>query len=176
MRLLCALYYMILGQTTKESTAFFWSVYCKVRDGRRGLGQRFWSGVLHIIFRENGANVPVEAAIKECPCLPHGLQGIYISQGAEIGAGCTIFQQVTIGSNMLEGSKGYGAPVIGDHVFIGAGAKIIGNVHVGDNSRIGANCIVTCDVPANATVVMEHPRVIVHQDAHANEYKAYESH
>lgn len=167
---------MILGQSRKESTEFYWMVYCKVRDGQPGLARRFWGGVLHILYRENGANIPIEAQIAECPCLPHGLQGIYISQGAVIGVGCTIFQQVTIGSNMIAGSKGYGAPRIGDHVFIGVGAKVIGNVTIGSNSRIGANCVVTCDVPENATVVMEHPRVIVHADVNANEYKEYESH
>ena len=65
-----------------------------------------------------------------------------------------IFQQVTIGSNTLLDSKKYGAPTIGDNVYIGAGAKIIGNVQIGDNVRIGANAVVTKDVPPNTLVVM----------------------
>ena len=56
-----------------------------------------------------------------------------MSYMAKIGKNCTIFHQVTIGSNTLEGSKHYGAPTIGDNCFIGAGAKIIGKVKVGDN-------------------------------------------
>lgn len=72
-----------------------------------------------------------------------------------------IYQQVTIGSNDLQNSRGGGAPTIGNNCLIGAGAKIIGDVHVGNNVRIGANAIVVDDVPDNCTVVMNKPRVIV---------------
>lgn len=48
--------------------------------------------------------------------------------------------------------------------MIGAGAKIIGNVHVGNNVRIGANAIVVDDIPDNCTVVMNKPRVIVREN------------
>ena len=51
-----------------------------------------------------------------------------------------------------------GAPVIGDNVYIGAGAKIIGGVRIGNNVRIGAGCVVVEDVPDNCTVVMPKPR------------------
>lgn len=78
-----------------------------------------------------------------------------------MGENCTVYQQVVIGSNKIKESKGYGAPVIGNNVLIGAGVKIIGNVKIGDNVRIGANCCVTVDSPDNATVVMEKPRIIV---------------
>lgn len=101
---------------------------------------------------------------------PHGLAGIFISYGASIGEGCTIYHQVTIGSNTLPDSRGQGAPTIGKHVYIGAGAKIIGNVTVGDNARIGANAVVTFDVPANATVVQEAPRVILHDAPRDNTF------
>ncbi|MBQ1977727.1 MAG: serine O-acetyltransferase, partial [Ruminococcus sp.] len=69
--------------------------------------------------------------------------------------------QVVIGSNNDKDSKGYGAPVIGNNVLIGAGAKIIGNVKIGNNVKIGANCCVATDIPDNATVVMEKPRIII---------------
>ena len=105
---------------------------------------------------------------------PHGLAGIFISYGARVGKGCTIFHQVTIGSNTLPDSRGRGAPVIGDNVYIGAGAKIIGGVTVGDNARIGANCVVTFDVPANATVVQEAPRVILHDTPRDNTFLSWE--
>ena len=59
---------------------------------------------------------------------------------------------------------GGGAPTIGNNCLIGAGAKIIGNVHIGDNVRIGANAIVVDDVPDNCTVVMNKPRVIVRKN------------
>ena len=68
--------------------------------------------------------------------MPHGLYGVFISKDAEIGENCTIFHQVTIGSNRIEGSKHYGAPKIGNNVYIGAGAKIIGGITIGDNVNI----------------------------------------
>jgi serine O-acetyltransferase len=116
------------------------------------------------------------------PCLdrikpfatPHGLAGIFISYGATIGEGCTIFHQVTIGSNTLPGSRGRGCPTIGDNVYIGCGAKIIGNVRIGNNVRIGANCVVTQDVPDNATVVLEKPRVLVREEKQDNRFVWYE--
>lgn len=68
----------------------------------------------------------------------------------------TIFHQVTIGR-----SRGK-APVIGDNVFIGPGAKIFGGIRVGNNVKIGANCVVFQDVPDNSTVVLGKPRIIEH--------------
>ncbi len=96
--------------------------------------------------------------------------GIFISGGAKIGKNCTIFQQVTIGSNTLKGSKKIGAPIIGDNVYIGAGAKIIGNVVIGDNVRIGANAIVVNDIPDNATVVLDNIKVIMHNEVRDNKF------
>ena len=57
-----------------------------------------------------------------------------------------------------------GAPTIGRNCYIGAGAKIIGNVIVGNNVRIGTNAIVVNDIPDNCTVVMNKPRVIVRKN------------
>lgn len=94
------------------------------------------------------------------PMLPHDVKGIFISNQAKIGKNCTIFQQVTIGSNQLIDSKGYGASTIGDNCYIGAGAKIIGNVRVGNSCRIGANAVIVEDIPDNSTVVCDKPRII----------------
>lgn len=99
------------------------------------------------------------AEFAEAPHLPHGLNGIVISHNARIGKNCTIFHQVTIG----EGRGG--APVIGDNVLIGAGAKIIGHITLGNGARIGAGCVVTEDVPAGATAVMDKPRIIIRKEA-----------
>lgn len=95
------------------------------------------------------------AKFAECPYLPHGLNGIIVSNDAVIGKKCQIYHQVTIG-----GGNG-GSPVIGDNVLIGAGAKIIGSVKIGNNLKIGAGCIVVMDIPDNATVVMDKPRIII---------------
>lgn len=95
------------------------------------------------------------AAFAEPPHLPHGLNGIIISHNAVIGRNCTIFHQVTIGEG-----KG-GAPVIGDNVLVGAGARVIGGIRIGNNVNIGAGCIVTKDVPDGATVVSAENRMII---------------
>ena len=74
---------------------------------------------------------------------------IVISPGAVIGRNCTIRQGVTIGNRKSLDD----IPVIGDNVSIGAGAKILGAIHVGNNARIGANAVVICDVPDGCTAV-----------------------
>lgn len=100
-----------------------------------------------------GFFAPLSARFEAQPVFPHGLSGIFVSGGASIGKHCVIFQQVTIGSNTLAGSKRFGSPTIGRSVYIGAGAKIIGAISVGDGARIGADAVVTRDVPPFATVV-----------------------
>ena len=92
------------------------------------------------------------------PQLPHGINGLVVSHNVMVGKNCTIFHQVTIG----EGRSG--APVIGDNVMIGAGAKVIGGIHIGNGVRIGAGCVVTNDVPDGATVVLEKPRIIIRKE------------
>ena len=84
--------------------------------------------------------------------LPHTVGTVI---GAErIGDNCTIMQGVTLGAS--EPDMGFTAslrPVIGNEVFIGAGAKVIGRVHIGDHAKIGANAVVLRDVPAHSVAV-----------------------
>lgn len=91
------------------------------------------------------------------PWLPHNLRGIHISDQAVIGKNCTIYHQVTVGIAEAGGK----APVIGDNCILGAGCKIIGDIRIGNNVKIGANCVVHFDVPDNATVVCEKARIIL---------------
>lgn len=112
-----------------------------------------------LINRKSNSGIPINKNVNEFYA-PHGLSGIYISKKAVIGKSCTIFHQVTIGSNDLKDSKYYGSPKIGNNVYIGAGAKIIGNINVGNNVRIGANCVVFKDVPDNVTIVLGEPRIL----------------
>lgn len=93
-----------------------------------------------------GTHMGFGAKFEGIPKLPHGLYGIFVSHNAIIGKNCTIFHQVTIG----EGKNG--APIVGDNVLIGAGAKIIGNVHIGNNAKIGVNAVIVHDVPDGAVV------------------------
>ena len=112
------------------------------------------------ILRNHCSHVGIHSSFQSEPILPHGLYGIFISNGATIGKNCVIFHQVTIGSNTLEDSKGRGAPTVGDNVYIGAGAKIIGRVKIGNNVRIGANCVVVENIPDDCVVVLNKPRIL----------------
>ncbi|MGE3623093.1 MAG: serine acetyltransferase [Bdellovibrionales bacterium] len=106
-----------------------------------------------------GSFIPFAAKFDGQPCFPHGIHGIFISGGAKIGRNCVIFQHVTIGSNTIPSSRSCGFPVLGDNCYIGAGAKIIGNVNIGHNVRIGANAVVYKDVPPNS-VVLNGPQIV----------------
>ena len=105
-----------------------------------------------------GTHIGYGATFDSIPKFPHGLYGIIVSHNARIGKNATIFHQVTIG----EGTGG--APTIGDNCLIGAGAKITGNIHIGNNVKIGTNCVVVEDIPDNATVVLSKPRIIIRED------------
>ena len=112
------------------------------------------------LMHSYGCEIPLNVEIPDSTVFPHQYYGIFISGWAKIGENCTIFQHVTIGSNTLSDTLHPGAPIIGDNVYIGSGAKLVGGVSVGNNVRIGANCIVFKDIPDNSTVVMQAPRII----------------
>lgn len=99
----------------------------------------FWAAI-------TGADIPIACKIGGGLLIPHP-NGIVIHPDAVIGPNCLIFQQVTIGS-----SKG-GVPIIGGHVDIGAGAKLLGNINIENHARIGANAVVLMDVPSNCTAI-----------------------
>ncbi|WP_448567847.1 serine O-acetyltransferase [Thalassotalea ganghwensis] len=82
----------------------------------------------------------------------HNGLGVVIHKDATIGRGTRIYQNVTIGGNGKE-EESNGVPKIGQNVFIGAGAVLLGPISIGDNARIGANAVVINDVAANTTVV-----------------------
>ena len=105
------------------------------------------------LLEMRGSWIGIRSDIKGRPRFPHGLINIFISDGATIGEGCTIYQNVTIGSNRMPGHERNGAPTIGKGVFVGAGANIIGAVKVGDRAVVAAGANVAKDVPPGATVV-----------------------
>lgn len=104
------------------------------------------------IMTKHAGNIMPGALFATKPNLPHGLSGIFISSGSKIGKNAVIFHQVTIGSVTTIDSVNFGSPVIGDDCYIGAGAKIIGNITIGNNFRIGANSVVYKNVPDNTVV------------------------
>jgi serine O-acetyltransferase len=84
--------------------------------------------------------------------------GVVIGETAEVGDGVTIYQGVTLGGTSLDRGKRH--PTIGNRVIIGAGAKILGPIAIGDDSRIGANAVVVGSVPPNSVVVGIPGRII----------------
>lgn len=88
--------------------------------------------------------------------------GIILHKNVVIGKYCTIYHQVTIGSN----DKGDVNKVasIGNNVYIGSGAKVIGNVVIGNNSKIGANAVVINDVPENSVAVGVPAKIKIRKD------------
>jgi len=89
--------------------------------------------------------------------IDHGT-GVVIGETAEIGDYVTLFQGVTLGGTGKERGKRH--PTLGNHVVVGAGAKILGGIKIGDNVKIGANSVVLKSVPANSTVIGVPARVI----------------
>ena len=104
------------------------------------LKHRFWSVVA-------GADIPINTQIGGGLLIPHP-NGIVIHSDVKIGPNCLIFQQVTIGSTAHST-----VPMIGGHVDIGAGAKLLGSIKVGNHAKIGANAVVLIDVPEGKSAV-----------------------
>lgn len=109
------------------------------------------------VEHKTGIQVPIGTQIGEGLKFFHH-DCIIIAQTAKIGKNASIHQGVTIG-RVFAGPYA-GVPTIGDSVVIFAGAKILGNIHIGDGAVIGANAVVTKDVPANAVVAGVPARII----------------
>jgi serine O-acetyltransferase len=89
--------------------------------------------------------------------IDHGM-GVVIGETAEIGDSVTLFQGVTLGGTGKERGKRH--PTVGNHVVVGAGAKILGAIRIGDNVKIGANSVVLKSVPPHSTVIGVPARII----------------
>ncbi len=97
-----------------------------------------------------GIEIHAGAKIGKGFFIDHGM-GVVIGETAIIGKNVTLFQGVTLGGTGKQ--KGKRHPTIGNNVVVGAGACVLGDIHIGDNVSIGANAVVVRDVPANSTVV-----------------------
>jgi serine O-acetyltransferase len=106
--------------------------------------------VSHISRWLTGIEIHPGAKIGRRFFIDHGM-GVVIGETTEIGNDVTLYHQVTLGGTSTK--KGKRHPTIGNNVVIGAGAKVLGPVKVGDNCKIGANSVVVKDVPPNSTVV-----------------------
>ena len=116
---------------------------------RRGLKwpARFLSALGRLL---TGIEIHPGAVIGRRFFIDHGM-GVVIGETAEIGDDCTLYHGVTLGGTSWE--KGKRHPTLGDNVIIGAGAKVLGPITVGEGARVGSNAVVVKDVPPGATVV-----------------------
>ena len=112
--------------------------------------------IMHLARIFTGIEIHPAAKIGSNFFMDHGL-GIVIGETTEIGENVTIYQGVTLGgimpsveSDLQRNQKRH--PTIGNNVIIGSGAQILGPINVGDNARIGANSVVSKDVPSDVTV------------------------
>lgn len=120
-------------------------VYNKMNKAHRRGHKFFASFYCYRIEKKYQCRISPGSEIGANLSLPHP-NGIVIGKGSKIGKNVTIYQQVTIGQNHGK------YPVIGDNVIIYSGAKIIGDIYIGDNCVIGANAVVVDNVSENSIV------------------------
>ncbi|MDT7041257.1 serine O-acetyltransferase [Candidatus Nitronereus thalassa] len=129
------------------------------------IAHRLWSMKLRLLGRVvsqfarwiTGVEIHPGAKIGHGFFIDHGM-GVVIGETAEIGDFVTLFQGVTLGGTGKERGKRH--PTLGNHVVVGSGAKVLGNIRVGDFVKIGANSVVLRSVPSNSTVIGIPGRII----------------
>ncbi len=116
---------------------------------RRGLQflARFSSNIARWL---TGIEIHPAAKLGRRLVIDHGM-GVVIGETAEIGDDCYLYHQVTLGVARTMGGKRH--PTVGNNVIIGAGAKVLGPITIGDNARIGSNAVVVDSVPPDTTMV-----------------------
>lgn len=108
----------------------------------------------------SGTDIALGATIGTNLMLPHP-NGVIIHEKSVIGDDCMIMQQVTLGQLAVAH-----APLVGCGVYIGAGAKVLGNIKIGDKAAIGANAVVLSDVPDGTRAVGIPARLLPKKDEH----------
>lgn len=118
-----------------------------------------------------GIEIHPGATIGQRVFIDHGM-GVVIGETAVIGDDCTLYHGVTLGGTSW--NKGKRHPTLGKAVVVGAGAKILGPIFVGDGAKIGSNAVVVKEVPAGATAIGIPARIVEQQDtAAAGRFAAY---
>jgi serine O-acetyltransferase len=132
----------------------------------RGLGIPILPGALNAVVKAwYGADVPLSISIPDDVVLMHNGRGTVINADVCFDGPAIVFHHVTLGDSW--GGQP-GAPFVGSHVMIGAGAVVLGGLHLGPNSVVGANAVVTKDVPPGHLAVGNpaHCRPIELDDVH----------
>jgi serine O-acetyltransferase len=147
----------------KNKTGYFFTI-SRYLLGSKGFRSIFLYRLFNIKFQNLSSLYSILRMISfsiEIPCttqIDEGFfighaEGLLINPNCTIGKNFTIYQGVTLGGNIGKIRDGRVAPLIGDNVFIGPGAKVLGPVTVGDNSMIGANAVVMKDIPKDSLAV-----------------------
>jgi len=123
----------------------------------------------HLTRWLTGIEIHPGATIGRCVFIDHGM-GVVIGETAVIGDGCTLYHGVTLGGTSWH--KGKRHPTLGKGVVIGAGAKVLGPITLGDGARVGSNAVVVRDVPAGATAVGIPARIVEAGHEQARQEKA----
>ena len=113
--------------------------------------------ISHVARFLTGIEIHPGASIGQSVFIDHGM-GVVIGETAIVGDSTLIYQGVTLGGTGKESGKRH--PTVGSGVVVGAGAKVLGNIQVGDNVRFGAGSVVLRNVPSNCTVVGIPGRII----------------
>ena len=125
------------------------------RSGVPALLMRKIARLRHIVWSAlTASDIHPEAILGDGLRLPHP-NGVVIHRDVVIGSGCMIMQQVTIGQ-----TADPRVPVIGENVYIGAGAKVLGPINIGDGVRIGANAVVLDNLPPYCTAIGIPARIV----------------
>jgi serine O-acetyltransferase len=133
----------------------------RISHGLKSMGVPFFPRAISQLARWlTGVEIHPSAKIGTGFFIDHGM-GVVIGETAEVGDYVTLFQGVTLGGTGKERGKRH--PTLGNHVVVGAGAKILGGISIGDNVKIGANSVVLKNVPANSTVIGVPARIIKSQ-------------
>ncbi len=130
-----------------------------------------WLGrfVSHLGRFFTGIEIHPGATIGRRVFIDHGM-GVVIGETAEIGDECTLYHGVTLGGTSW--NKGKRHPTLAPGVVVGAGAKVIGPILVGEGARIGSNAVVVTEIPAGATAVGIPARIILAERDKSREEKA----
>ncbi len=107
--------------------------------------------------KRTGIEIHPAAKIAAGVFIDHG-SGVVIGETAEVGEGTVLYQGCTLGGTGKETGKRH--PTVGKNCVISAGAKVLGNITIGDGAKVGAGAVVLRDVPANATVVGVPARIV----------------
>ena len=124
----------------------------------------------HIARFFTGIEIHPGATIGRRFFIDHGM-GVVIGETAEIGDDVTLYHGVTLGGTSWKEGKRH--PTLGNGVVVGAGAKILGPIHIGDGAKIGSNAVVVKDVPAGATAAGIPARILDEDKKTASGFNAY---